>query len=267
MVPIHIIHYQGNADRKRYLDDAFAQSPIRPQFITAFDRQQLALDQVYRFDEAQFRTMLAPIKDILIGNVIALTQLKTAPWANCVALHRRQNRTLDQDLQANAWLRPRPLRPAEVSVFLKHRLAWQRIAEGEAEWGIVAEDDILLHDHSFKALADLPILLPPDADYVDLAGGCGMLPRMGNAVVNEVFFAIDPPNTRTVCCALMARSLARRLVAMALPVCLPVDWTLTYALTLERSQVYWMHPPVFVHGSETSVYRSGTAAAAAMPPR
>jgi GR25 family glycosyltransferase involved in LPS biosynthesis len=271
-IPIYIIHYKGNVDRRRYLDGAFARLPVQPQFITQFDREEFSLDSVYRYDEAQFREMLLPIKDVLIGNVIALTQQKSAPWTNCVSLHARQNRSLDQDFQVHGWLRPRPLRAAEVSVFLKHRVAWEKIAEGDCEWGIVAEDDILFHEQSQKYLDSLPSMLPEHFDYVDLAGGCGMLPRMGNPVENEVFFAIDPPNTRTVCCALMKRSLARRLVEAAPPICLPVDWTLTHLLKLENSSVYWIHPPIFVHGSETNFYKSGTqpgaaAAQAAQHPR
>ena len=259
-IPFYIIHYKGNFGRKRYLDSAFARSPIRPQFITEFDREELSLDSVYRYDEERFREMLAPIRSVLIGNVIALIHQKTAPWANCISLHARQNPSLEQDFHAHEWLRPRPRRAAEISLFLKHRLAWQKIAEGACEWGIIAEDDILFHEHSHRILSNLSAMLPSHFDYIDLAGGCGMLPRMGNPVVNEVFFAIDPPNTRTVCCALIKRSLARRLIEMAPPICLPVDWTLTHALALERSRVYWMHPPIFVHGSETNFYKSGTQA-------
>lgn len=264
-IPFFITHYKGNGDRKRYLDGAFSRWSLEPQFITEFDREELSLDSVYHYDEAQFRQMLMPIKDILIGNVIALVQQKTAPWANCIALHARQGRTLEQDFQANEWLRPRPLRAAEISVFLKHRVAWRRIAEGDCEWGIVAEDDILFHEQSKTYLHGLMSTLPVDSDYIDIAGGCGMLPRMGNPVANEVFFAIDPPNTRTVCCALVKRSFARRLVEMAPPICLPVDWTLTWALNREASRVYWVHPPAFVHGSETSFYRSGTQPGVAAP--
>jgi GR25 family glycosyltransferase involved in LPS biosynthesis len=259
-IPFYIVHYRPNVDRKRYLDAAFASLSLHPQFITDFDREDVAIGDHYRYDEARFRDMLAPIKDTLMGYVVGLSQLKTSPWAECVELRRRQNTTLDQDLQAAQWLRPRALRPSEVSVFLKHHQAWERIAASDDDWAVIAEDDILFHQQSAKLLDHLPAMLPADFDYVDIAGGCGMLPRAGNQAVNNLFFAIDPVNTRTACCALMKRSLAKRLVEMAPPICMPVDWTLTYALTLEQSRVYWMHPPIFVHGSETPIYRSGTVA-------
>jgi GR25 family glycosyltransferase involved in LPS biosynthesis len=254
-IPFYILHYKGNADRKRHLDDAFAKLPIQPQFITEFDREEFKFEDFYRYDETLFRKTIEPIKDVLIGNVIALFHHKTAPWANCVALHARRNRTLAEDLQDNEWLRPRRLRPGDVSLILKHRVAWQKIAEGDADWAIVAEDDIVFHEHSSRYLLDLPSILPKDFDYIDIAGGCGMLPRMGNPVVNEVFFAIDPPGGRTTCCAIVKRSLARRLIE-AVPICIPIDWAIGYVLNLERAKVYWIHPPVFVHGSETNFYKS-----------
>ena len=261
--PFLVIHYKGNSDRRRYIENAFAASAIRPEFITEFDREELALDDIYRYDEAVYRRMVAPIKDVLIGYVIGLFHEKTAPWINCVSYQKRQNRPLDLEFQTWQWLRPRALNAAEISIFLKHRAAWQRIANGSAEWGLIAEDDILLHERSLRYLLDMPSRLPEAFDYIDLAGGCGLFPRMGNPVVNEVFFAIDPPRDRTTCCALMTRNFANRLLQMELPISIPVDWTLTYGFVVGGAKVFWIHPPAFIHGSETNVYRSTTAAATA----
>jgi GR25 family glycosyltransferase involved in LPS biosynthesis len=256
--PFLVTHYKGNVDRRRYIENVFASSTIRPEFITEFDREELSLNEVYRFDDALFRKMVEPIKDVLIGYVIGLRDERSAPWTNCVSDQKRQKRPLDLDFQTWEWLRPRALNAAEISIFLKHRAAWQCIANGAAEWGLIAEDDILLQNGSLEYLLDLSTRLPDGFDYIDLAGGCGLLPRMGNPVVNEVFFAIDPPRDRTACCALMTRDFAKRLLQMELPIIMPLDWTLTYAFVQASAKVYWIHPPVFIHGSETNVYGSGT---------
>jgi hypothetical protein len=102
--------------------------------------------------------------------------------------------------------------------------------------------------------------LPDDAEYVDVAGGCNLLPRSGNRCVNEYFFAIDPPRDRTVCAALVRRSFVQRLLELALPICLPIDWELTLAFSKLGTKIYWVEPTVFGHGSDMNIYPSSTVA-------
>jgi hypothetical protein len=84
-----------------------------------------------------------------------------------------------------------------VSVSLKHRAAWELIAKGTAEWCVLAEDDAIFRENSLEELLELVTTLPPDADYVDVAGGATLRPRIGNRQVNGRFFEIDPPRDRT----------------------------------------------------------------------
>ncbi|HZT51588.1 MAG TPA: hypothetical protein VFA22_06635 [Stellaceae bacterium] len=253
--PIYIPHYRGNGERRAYLEAAFAGSPLRPRFITAFDREDLP-PHAYAYDEADYRRMLAPIKDVLIGYAVGLFEAPLTPWAECVRQSRAAQRTLDEEFARLPWLRPRALAAAEVSLALKHREAWRKVAEGVSDWAIIAEDDILLSADSLRHLAAVTKRLPADFDYVDIAGGCNLVPRAGDQQVNEYFFRIDPPRDRTTCCAIMRKAFARRLVRLGLPIVLPVDWTLTHAMGLLDAKVYWVKPLVFGHGSEMRVYAS-----------
>jgi hypothetical protein len=104
--------------------------------------------------------------------------------------------------------------------------------------------------------------LPRNFDYIDIAGGCGMLPRANNAPVNDNFYRIDPPSTRTACCAILARKFATRITSPSPPKCvLPVDWALNVFFSRFAAQVYWVEPTVFDHGSETKAYQSWTKSA------
>lgn len=47
------------------------------------------------------------------------------------------------------------LTPAQIGCFLSHREAWRRIAEGDADYGIVLEDDFLVEGDVHKAFATL----------------------------------------------------------------------------------------------------------------
>lgn len=47
---------------------------------------------------------------------------------------------------------PFPLMPSEIGCFLSHRKTWKAIAEGEADFGFVAEDDVVTTDGFADAL-------------------------------------------------------------------------------------------------------------------
>jgi hypothetical protein len=254
--PIYILHYKKNIERKNYLDSIFNQSSLVPQYITNFDREEIDMSEVYRFDRAAYDLMIDTIRNLLISNFLCLTKYPQAPWAECYRAVKRLGLTRDDAYAQCPWLQPRPLKPAAVSVFLKHRAAWEKIAISHAEWGIVAEDDIIFRPRSEAYLCELLSKLPSNFDYIDIAGGCGMLPRAGN-LASGIFYRMDPPSTRTACCAIIARKFAARLVTPGPPNCvLPIDWALNAFFDRLAAEVYWVEPTVFEHGSETKAYQS-----------
>ncbi len=254
--PIYVLHYRGNVERRHYLDRAFAMSLAQPTYILDFDREEIDLDVAYRRSDPLFLEMLEPIWPILLGYVIGLERGDAAQWKDCVADIRRSGLTLDQALAINPWLRPRALTPADVSVFLKHQEAWRRLAASDTPYAIIAEDDIVFRQRTSEYLAHLLKILPDDFDFIDIAGGCNLVPRAGNQRVNEYFFKVDPPRDRTACCAIISKSFARKLADMKLPVCMPIDWALTYAFEHTKARVYWVEPTPFGHGSMMGVYVS-----------
>jgi hypothetical protein len=253
---IYIIHYKGNADRRLYLESAFSRLNRRPNLITNFDRGEFEMAANYAFDERAFRRMIEPIKEIMVGYAFGLSNSKNAPWSNCVATIKEKNHSLNELEAICSWLRPRALSVSEVSLFLKHRFAWQQIADGPDEWALVAEDDIVHFDYSLSYLMKIIDTLPTDSEYIDLAGGCGLFPRIGNRVVNKVFFEIEPGRDRTTCCALVRKSFVQRLLGNISSICIPVDWHLTHSFARFGTKVYWLDPPLFGHGSEMKIYKS-----------
>ena len=257
-VPVYVLHYKGNTERRLYLQNALAQARIPAKWITGYDAGEFDLASFYVFDQDQFRSMTDPIKHVMCGYTLGIDpRMHDVPWVNCVQEIRRQNFTLAQLEQLAPWIVPTMRSPAEVSLFLKHRVAWEEIAAADADCAIVAEDDIVFMDNSASYLDALMASLPEDFDYIDLVGGGPHLrPRLGNRVVNSYFFEIDPPRDRTTCCALIRKRFARSLVELRPRISLPVDWTLTWAFTQLRSKVYWVNPPLFGHGSVAQVYGS-----------
>lgn len=76
-----------------------------------------------------------------------------------------------------------PLRPPEVACFMSHRLAWQQIANGKAQFGCVMEDDLVFMPDFGRIL--IPDWIPSDADIVraETTGTMVRLERRPAAVV------------------------------------------------------------------------------------
>jgi hypothetical protein len=253
--PFYVLHYKKNLERKAYLERALA-GRIAPIFIDDMDQGEFLLDQVYRFDPTLFMRQIMSVKECMIAGTLKQGQLRNWPWAECVRVVRSLHLTPDQTLRDHPWLGPQPLTPGEVSLVLKHRIAWERIAAQDCDYAIVAEDDVVLFDHSLAYLSTVLADLPGDFDFIDLAGGVGLSAVRGDPVVNSHFFKIDPPRDRTSCCAIVRRSFAQRMLEADPRVVLGSDWMLTYLFNAIGANVYWVEPLVFGHGSQMQVYRS-----------
>jgi hypothetical protein len=257
-VPFLVTHYTPEIARRKYIEREWESCPdrerFRIEFITSHDREQPSIKTAYVYDEKLYREMIQTIKDIQIGYWIAHKN-SNASFRECVEWWKTKNTSLDQDFRTFPWLRDIPS-PGDVSLILKHREAWNRLAESDAVYGVIAEDDIIFNDRSLIDLQQLIRELPHGAEYIDIAGGAGFFPRADNKLVNKRFYEIDPPKTRTTCAAILTRSFARKLIDLNAPICLGIDWTLNWAFAQLRTKVYWVEPTVFGHGSMMRIYES-----------
>jgi hypothetical protein len=261
LIPFLVCHYTPEKVRREYIEREWQKHPDRSrfnlQFIAEHDKEQPHVASSYRYDEKLYREMIAPIKNLQVGYWLGLNFFPTASFSSCVEWHKSKNTTLDQDFQTYPWLKPGPLSPGEVSLVWKHREAWTRIAESDAEYAIVAEDDIIFSQTSLAYLVDLLKNLPPNVEYADIGGGVGwFVPRIGNTCRRKYFYEIVPPKTRATCAAILKQSFVRSLVDLSLPICLSSDWMLNHAFTKLNTKVYWVEPTVFGHGSMMKRYDS-----------
>jgi hypothetical protein len=252
--PFFILHYKKNLERKAYLERALA-GRIAPVWVEAMDQGEFPLDQVYRFDPDVFLQQILSIKDCMIAGMLKQSR-RDLSWAECVRIVRDLDLTVEQILRDHSWLAPQPLIAGEVSLVLKHRIAWESIAAGKSDYAIVAEDDVVLLERSLDYLSAVLRILPADFDYIDLAGGMGLFPARGDRMVNSYFFEIDPPRDRTSCCAIVRKRFVERILKIDPTIVLGSDWMLTYLFNRTHAKVYWSDPLVFGHGSQMQVYRS-----------
>ena len=259
-IPFLILHYKPAMERRTYIENEWNKQSSRNsfviQFITQHDREEPHVEASYVYDEQKYRKAVGDIKDIQVGYWLALHRHKESSFSSCVDLHKSKGTSLDQDFNEYSWLQEGLLSPGDVSLILKHREAWKSIADGDADWAIIVEDDIIFNPHSLSYLIRLIDDLPSNAEYIDIAAGQGFRPRIDNKCINDHFFEVDPPKTRTTCAAIISRSLARRLIDLKPPICLGIDWMLNWAFKQLGTKVCWVEPTVFAHGSQLNVYTS-----------
>jgi hypothetical protein len=260
-IPFFVLHYKKNVERRAYLQQQLTAPQFPPIYIEDMDAGEFDLDQVYRFDPATFAKVMYHIKDNIIGTTWGMSEasLASVPWSLCISMAEQRRISLEEAFKQYPALRPRPSSPGEVSLCLKHKIAYERILNGGHEYAIIAEDDMTVGPHSWTNLDNVLSGLPADFDYVDLAGGLGLAPRVGNRVTNIYFYEMDPPRPRTTCCAIVRRSLIERMLAIDPPIVGCIDWMLLYVFKLMRAKVYWVEPRVFGHGSQEGAYKSNLA--------
>jgi GR25 family glycosyltransferase involved in LPS biosynthesis len=256
--PFYVLHYKKNLDRRAHLERSLAGSGLSPIYIEEMDREEFDIEQLYRFDPATYGRVMLHIKDNIIGTSQGLHDpaLRGLPWSLCIRLAEQRRLSLEQTYSSFPFLKPHASSAGEVSLVVKHRLAYQRLLASNSEYAIVAEDDVVITEQGLRYLSGILQLLPADFDYIDLAGGLQLSPRVGNRLVNLHFYEIDPPRPRTTCCAIIRRSLAERLLAIDPPIVGGMDWMLIYVFKLMRAKVYWVEPRVFGHGSQEGQYPS-----------
>lgn len=246
-----LIHYTKLSNRLENALSVLAEIGLSPEIVSCWDGDNLhCINDEYSSTELLWLRHVIPVAPILLAN---------AGYAIDPALEQYLHELIKMPLQARTllphWMHPRSLSRGEMSVLLKHYYAISRIALGKHTYGLIAEDDIVLHPssselfyHTYTEFCNL------DGDYLDLAGGCGLV----SADYRHHYVSlISPPSTRTNACYLLSKRLAKLIVERFFPVSLPIDWHLLYLLnSIDVQGCYWSKQECFIHGSESGVYKS-----------
>lgn len=252
----YLVNYTPFTERKKNATECLSKAGIADIVpINEWDREVLDVSMENSLE--RWDTFAASMAHILYYNMIK-TELREGYTPKSLEMHKA---ILFNELKSV--LSARCMTAGEISVCLKHFCALSMIAIGKSSYGIIAEDDILPKPEGatiLKMVIEEACLL--SADYIDLAGGCGLAPslpekdnmrKMGLIHLCE----LAAPRTRTAACYMVSKDLARSLVNKFLPLAMPIDWHLQ-ALFINRINLraYWTLDPVFKHGSEEGAYTS-----------
>lgn len=284
MISINVCHHVPNRDRLSYLKTSFPSPLYDLRLVTA----GLPSNDGYAFnriksDAKRFGYLYSRIcydaADIFVANQMAAVLndglVDNDTYRNSLkALQSCGWPAVSSHSCLPAWLQPRMLTDAEISLNIKHRYCLSKfLACSKEDIIIVAEDDIVLKKSSYLLLeeilskADSLAKHALDPLFIDIGGGCGLHAtkhdRINQDLIPTVYTAksrlTQPiwPSSRTTC-AYIANKKFAELFFKILPVpCAPIDFEITYCMSKMRSVFcLWAEPPVFKHGSQDGSYKS-----------
>ena len=162
---------------------------------------------------------------------------------------------LDKSMQYS-WMEPRELKRGDLSVLSKHYRAFLRFLESNKRFLVVFEDDIILYS-GWLSYLDF-IFKNVHFDYLDLAGGDGIITNSPTLVSNNYSLFRDSFSaTRTACAYVVGRNLASYIIEHLYNPVFPIDWAISVALQeFPNPHVYWSCDNYFEHGSCTGKFIS-----------
>jgi hypothetical protein len=248
------LHYRKNTDRISYIQSNMM-AALPGDVIRKFDKEDIERDSTqwysFSFKENYIATNLIAAA-LVVNSLISRGDRKGAK----ILLEQTDGCRASQISAGLVHkLTPKKLSLTNLSLNLKHRLAWQRANSRPAcEYILVCEDDILIRECSAESIDSI---LSNDLfgyDYIDLAGGAGLSGHDVFLQTHECIHHVTTFSTRTTCAYIMRRSLADQLLSIRIPILFPIDFQLTYLFSLIRPKVGWLATPVFDHGSVTGAY-------------
>lgn len=136
--------------------------------------------------------------------------------------------------------------------FLTHIEIWEKIANGEEDYGLILENDALLLNDFEEKWKKLTSTIPNDLDIAYLHNGCGFTVENKQGLKienNKIWYYCPIKESRTCCSYLISKSFCKLLLKNLYPIVLGVDHELNYLQKKLNANVYWVEPPLFLEGS------------------
>lgn len=160
--------------------------------------------------------------------------------------------------EAKASIPFRQLRFAERSIMAKHIAAYRLIADGEADYALILEDDAIIVKYFMPILKSrVEILLDSCTswDFLFIGSGCNLRVPPEHLAFGQYWYKMGHPATKCADSYIITKKAAQACLE-ELPYSLPIDWELNYILEKRSMSVYWLEPPLVEQGSQNGTYKS-----------
>lgn len=218
----YVVHYTPHIARKAFLQKQFLKEGIVAEFVETFDREELSYQLVYDNFKMNLRE------------------------------YQRRSPT-----QFSPYLYP--MKPAEVSLCLKHKEAFRRfLYQSTKDYMFLMEDDVILCENFIATLDGYLKSLPTDwsAAFIGQGGGKRISSSMLQSEV--VWYLKDHPADRCTDSILFTRKSVEQIYQSMIRhgIAFPSDHELSFWFRVFDMKVYWLEPPIVAQGSQTGFFDS-----------
>ena len=227
---IYVVHWKELKDRKEYLEKKLSNNNVT--WIDFYDRNTITEEDIKNIYS----------KDQILWNNRVINLYNPAPVY-------------------------RDLRISEICNSLSHLYAIKHMIHTNVEYGLVLEDDVILHSNFFESFDYYFENTPSDFDIIFL--GSSYSPQILDSVGCEndkpeinvqngvlVYEKFRNPKTRCVDAYILSNFACKKLNNVINEISLPYDFDLAYFIKQLNLKVYWWEPGLVSQGSQTGYYSS-----------
>jgi len=233
---IYVPHYKPAKDRKAALAKQFRLAGITEcAFVEVYDAEELTdelIDRFSRNDDAIRQEKIDLVKSIQVENMFYADR---KPWTQGVDYSTPTAEVV-------------PLRKSEISLSLKHLLAWMDICEKDLDYGILLEDDVIIFPGFTEDFDENLKKTPEDWDMIFFGSGCGF--RVPERTTGRGVYKMTPPRVKCTDSYAVSNKAAKKLRDGLFPITVPIDFELQHFAVKHDLSVYWFEPPLILQGSE-----------------
>jgi GR25 family glycosyltransferase involved in LPS biosynthesis len=142
----------------------------------------------------------------------------------------------------------RLLKKSEISLSIKHLLAWIDICEKNLDYGILLEDDVIIFPGLTYDFNEQLKKTPDDWDLIFF--GSGDDHRVPERTDGRGVYKMTPPRVKCTDSYAVSNKAAKKLRDLMFPVSMPLDFELQYFVMKHDLAVYWFEPPLVMQGSQ-----------------
>ena len=146
---------------------------------------------------------------------------------------------------------------------LQHIQAIILFLQTERKYCLILEDDSIPIFASILSLQNeleycLQQINKLNSGYFDISDSLGFAPNQSTNITDGKyeFTIMGSGQTRCASAYILTRPTAYKLISQQIPIVLPIDWHLSYLLSMSDSPTYWRNIPIFSQGSQTGHFKS-----------
>jgi len=151
-----------------------------------------------------------------------------------------------------------PLKPEEVSLALKHKVALTLCFNDYKEEFLFLEDDAIVETNFFEQLEHYMETLPTDWDVAFIGQAVGKRIPEYKRLPGKYWYKKDWPADRCTDSILFTKKAASKILngMNTRGICFPIDHEYSYWFRELNLNVYWLEPPLVTQGSQCGLFES-----------